>query len=141
MKTCLFGEKTIRWTVHLYECSVKTHFGENPLQWKPTSVKTHLTDLCTTPLVKASMYHLLSILKFCYSIGWHFCMLAKFKFSCVSMLKLDKLARLILAGWNLWSIKSKQNRIGSNYLKYNKKIKLCNLGNLKKFNFLTNWQL
>ena len=30
---------------------------------------------------------------------------------------------LFLAGWNLWFIKYKQNRIGSNWLKYNKNSK------------------
>ncbi len=43
MKTCLFSEKTIQWTVHLYECSVKTRFGELLFQWIAASVKTHLT--------------------------------------------------------------------------------------------------
>ncbi len=43
----------------------------------------------------------------------------------VIMLKLSKIVRLILAGWNLWPIKHKQNRIGFNWLKYNKNIKKC----------------
>ncbi len=44
MKIRLFGEKDVRWTLRLYECSVKTHFGGNPLWWKPTSVKTRFGE-------------------------------------------------------------------------------------------------